>query len=68
VAAMIAYLLLRIAARDNLVKIPIIRFAELLAARLFTRNAIARIDKPPEVHPAAARPKFSSDQLVFRYA
>jgi IS4 transposase len=68
VAAMIAYLLLRIVARENLVKIPIIRFAELLAVRLFTRNDLAHIDKPPEVHPSAAVPKFSTDQLELRYA
>jgi putative transposase len=68
VAAMIAYLLLRIAARQNLVKIPIIRFAELLTTRLFTRNRIERIDKPPQVHPATARSCCSNDQLEFRYA
>jgi IS4 transposase len=68
VAAMIAYLLLRLAARENLVKIPIIRLAGLVATRLFMRAAIAHIDKPPHVHPATAKPKYSLDQMEFRYA
>jgi putative transposase len=68
VAAMIAFILLRLAARQNLVKIPIIRFAGLVAARLFTRTAIAKIDKPPQAHPSRAIPKYSIDQLEFCYA
>ena len=68
VAAMIAFILLRLAARENLVKIPIIRFAGLVAARLFMRTAIAHIDKPPEVHPSRAIPKHSPNQMEFRYA
>jgi putative transposase len=67
VAAMIAYLLLRLAARENLLKMPIIRFAGLVADRLFMRMEIARIHKPPEVHPAKAMPKSRLDQMVFRY-
>ena len=68
IAAMIAYLLLRIAARENRIKMPAIRFAELLESRLFTRNHIARIDKPPEVNPSRASPRTSPDQLEFCYA
>ena len=67
-AAMIAYLLLRIAARHSCLKIPAIRFAELLAARLFTRTAIAHIDKPNRSNPATAAPKCSPNQLAFHYA
>ena len=67
VAAMIAYLLLRLAARENIVKIPIIRFTGLIAARLFMRAAIAHIDKPQEVHPSHPRPKHSLDQWEFCY-
>jgi len=67
VAAMIAYLLLRLAARANLVKIPIIRLAGLIAARLFMRTAFAQIDKPPDVHPAKAKPKYSADQMELCY-
>lgn len=67
-AAMIAYLLLRIAARHNHIKIPILRFAELVALRLFTRRSIDRIDKPPEVNPSKPRPRHSLDQIAFDYA
>jgi putative transposase len=68
VAAMIAYVLLRLAARDNHIKIPILRFVELIGARLFMRKAIALIDKPPDVNPAKAQPRHSPNQLAFQYA
>ncbi len=68
IAAMIAYLLLRIAARDSRRTIPAIRFAELVKACIFSRKPIARIDKPPEVHPSKARPRLSPDQIEFCYA
>ena len=68
VAAMIAYLLLRLAARENLVKIPIIRFAGLVAARIFMRASIPNIDKPPDIHLARAKPKHSPDQWDLTYA
>jgi len=67
-AAMIAYLLLRIAARHSRRDIPAIRFAELIAARLFTRTILADIDKPNRSNPARAAPKSSQGQLVFQYA
>jgi FOG: Transposase and inactivated derivatives len=67
-AAMIAYLLLRIAARQSRAVMPAIRFAELVADGLFARKAIARIDKPPEVNPSTARPRCSPNQLQFCYA
>jgi len=68
VAAMIAFILLRLAASDNFIKIPIIRFAGLIAARLFLRTEIALIDKPPEVHPSRPAPKASPNQIEFAYA
>lgn len=68
VAAMIAYLLLRIAARESRITMPAIRFAELITMRLFMREHIARIDKPPEVNPAKAQPRTSHDQLELCYA
>lgn len=68
IAAMIAYLLLRIAARQNRLTIPAIRFADLVSACLFTRKAIATIDRPPEVHPSRATPRYSPNQLEFAYA
>ena len=67
-AAMIAYLLLRIAARQSRTVMPAIRFAELVADGLFARKIIARIDKPPEVNPSTARPRSSPNQLQFCYA
>ena len=67
VAAMIAFVLLRLAARENLVRIPILRFAGLLAMRLFMRAAVCQIDKPPEVHPSRAMPKYSINQMELCY-
>ena len=68
IAAMIAYLLLRIAARVNCVKMPALRLAELICQRLFMRRPIAEIDKPPPVNPTTPQPKFSPNQLAFCYA
>jgi len=67
-AAMIAYLLLRFAARANCVKIPVLRLAELICQRLFMRKPIAEIDKPPPVNPSKRKSKLSPDQLGFCYA
>jgi putative transposase len=66
-AAMIAYLLLRIAARVNCVKIPVLRFAELVCQRIFMRRPISEIDKPPPVNPSKSQQRFSRDQLEFCY-
>jgi IS4 transposase len=68
IAAMIAYLLLRLAARQNRLAIPAIRFANLVAGCLFTRKTIAKIERPPEVHPSEARPRTSPNQFEFAYA
>jgi putative transposase len=68
VAAMIAYLLLRIAARESRLKMPAIRFAELVASCLFVRKPIAKIDKPPDVNPSKPRPRFDFNQLELKYA
>jgi len=67
-AAMIAYLLLRLAARVNCVKMPALRLAELVCQRLFMRRPIAEIDKPPPVNPSRRQPRSSPDQLGFWYA
>jgi putative transposase len=67
IAAMIAYLLLRIAARLNGLNMLALRFAELVCQRLFMRKPIAEIDKPPPVNPSQPKPKFSPDQLGFAY-
>ena len=66
-AAMIAYLLLRLARRLNSLKMLDLRFAELVSQRLFMRSPIAKIDKPPPVNPSKPKPRFSADQLGFCY-
>jgi hypothetical protein len=65
---MIAYLLLRIAARESRVTMQAIRFAGLIAASLFVRKPVADIDRPPKVNPSAARNQGSPDQISFCYA
>jgi hypothetical protein len=65
---MIAYLLLRIAARENRLKIPPIRFADIVANCIFTRKPIVRIDKRPETNPSRAQPKYSHLQMKFNFA
>lgn len=65
-AAMIAYLLLRIAARLNSLHLPALRLAELVCQFLFARRPIAKIDKSPP--PTPAKPRSSPDQLEFCYA
>jgi IS4 transposase len=67
-AAMIAYLLLRIAKRVNCVALPVLRFVELVCQRIFLRRPISEIDKPPPVNPSEARPRSSPDQLELCYA
>lgn len=67
-AAMIAYLLLRIAARVHGVTMLPLRLAELVGQFLFTRRPIARIDKPPQVNPSQRKPSGSNGQLEFSYA
>ena len=47
IAAMIAYLLLRIAAHASRSGLLALRFADLVRARLFERRPLADIDKPP---------------------
>jgi IS4 transposase len=68
IAAMIAYLLLRIAARHSRLAMPAIRFGDLIAGCLFTRKPIAKIDRPPEVHPSKPTPRTSPNQLKLAYA
>jgi len=67
-AAMIAYLLLRIAAKVNCVTMLPLRFTELVRQFLFTRRSIAAIDKPPPVNPSKRKPRTFLNQLEFCYA
>ena len=66
-AAMIAYLLLRIAAKTNCVKMPPLRFVELVRQFLFTRRSIATITKPPPANPSNRSSRTSPNQLEFYY-
>lgn len=68
IAAMIAYILLRLARRLNSMKIPDLRFAELVCQRLFMRSPVAKIATPPPVNPSKPKPRHSADQLAFAYA
>lgn len=67
-AAMIAYALLRIAARRHCVKISILRFADLVALCLFDRRHLGAIEKPPPVNPSRPQCPTSTNQLSFSYA
>lgn len=67
-AAMIAYVLLRLALCYSRLKIPLIRFADLLKTRLFMRLLLEKIDKPPEVHLSKPKTRRSPDQWEFCYA
>jgi len=67
-AAMIAYALLRIAARANKVPLDILRFTDLVSQFLFERRHIAKIDKPPPVNPSRPKDKSSPNQMSFSYA
>jgi IS4 transposase len=66
-AAMIAYLLLRIAARANCIKMLPLRLAELVGQFLFTRRALVTIDKPPPINPSRRKSRTSPNQMEFCY-
>ena len=67
-AAMIAYLLLRIAARVHNIIMPALRLAELVCQRMFLRRPLAEIDKPPPFHPSKRQLNSSPYQMDFCYA
>jgi putative transposase len=67
-AAMIAYLLLRIAAKINYVKMLPLRLAELVRQFIFTRRSIATITKPPPINPSTPKPRTCPGQIEFCYA
>jgi putative transposase len=67
-AAMIAYALLRIAARSHCVNISILRFTDLVALCLFERRHLGAIEKPPPVNPSRRQCPNSEHQLSFSYA
>jgi IS4 transposase len=66
-AAMIAFLLLRIAAHGHSVALPALRFAELAGRFLFACRPVASIDEPPPKYRVPSRWKADS-QLKMVYA
>jgi IS4 transposase len=66
-AAMIAYLLLRIAARINCITMLPLRLAELIRQFLFTRRSIATITKPPPTNPSKRQLRTCPNQFEFCY-
>lgn len=67
-AAMIAFVLLRVAQRTHRAAMPALRFAELASSCLFTRKPLVRIDKPPDVNPSGPASKAARNQLELSYA
>jgi hypothetical protein len=67
-AAMIAYLLLRLAAKASRSALSPLRFAELAGQCLFIRKPIEALDKPPDVNPSRPKPKCNPAQLELAYA
>lgn len=67
-AAMIAYTLLRIAARANRLTMPILRFTNILTRCIFERRRIEAIERPPPVNPSKRRDRTAPNQMAFAYA
>jgi len=65
-AALIAYLLLRLAASQTRSKLKPIRFADLVRTQIFARKSIQSIDKPNQIQTAI--PKIKPPQLDFNFA
>jgi putative transposase len=66
-AAMIAFALLRIAARTFRVSMSILRFRDLVAQFIFERRNIAAIEKPPPVNPSKRRDRTVANQMSLAY-
>ncbi|UCI05006.1 IS4 family transposase [Mesorhizobium sp. B1-1-8] len=66
-AAMIAYALLRIAARTYRIAMPILRFTDLVSQCLLERRRIEAINKPPPINSSRRRDRTSPNQLGFDY-
>lgn len=67
-AAMIAFVLLRLAARTWRISLPILSFTRLVGQFLFHRRMLNRIDRPPPVNPSLRKPKTHPHQMAFTYA
>ena len=67
-AAMIAYILLRLAAKAAKSKLDLLRFSELVGVFLFDRRRLAAIHEPRPTNPSRKRDQTNPKQLTFRYA
>ena len=67
-AAIIAYILLRLAAKAAKTKFDILRFTELVGVFLFARRRLAAIETPPPTNPSRKRDRLNPNQLAFPYA
>ena len=65
IAAMIAYVLIRITAKAHCVKLPVLRLLDLVGQCLFDRRRFEAIDKPPPVNPGRKRDGISIHQMSF---
>ena len=66
-AAMIAFLLLRLAAKLTRSTLQALRFAELAGQTLFVRKPLAELDKPPKANSSKPQPKRHPAQLEIAY-
>ena len=66
-AAMIAYILLRLAARAVNTQLDTLRFSELVSVFLFVRRRLAAIEKPPPINPSQKRDRSNPNQIAFCY-
>lgn len=64
-AAMIAFALLRIAARAHRVTLPILRFTDLVVQCIFERRDIAQIQHPPPTNPSHRITRSTPNQMSF---
>ena len=68
IAAIIAFLLMRIAIALNQIKMPMLRFADLSKRCIFSNRPIAKLDKPPPVNPPKPKQVKCLGQIEFHYA
>ncbi len=66
-AAMIAYVLLRLAATAARTRFDILRFTELVRGFLFDRRRLAAIEKPPPINPRKKQDRSNPFQIEFLY-
>jgi putative transposase len=68
IAAMIAYVLIRIAAKAHAIALPVLRLLDLVGQCLFERRRFEAIDRPPPVNPGQKREYISNHKMSFLYA